>query len=182
MTLAMMSRFLVGACLVAILIYGCSPRPGDSLSATDRRRDAVAGDRALDMSDVDIEREIDRIVALRSAADAGDAAARSALGPELDAREADLWSALRASRDAMALASLRRAGLVAGDGTASAPANVLEGHLRTLMDRLATVEVTLSMAVLPIEMGRINAQIARRERALVLAEMALVRRLLGSTR
>lgn len=161
------------------LNFGCSSQTPESTDAMSGRADHTVNRSETNPGDVAIEQDIDRIVTLRVAAAAGDAAARAALGPNLDAREAELWSALRAIREEMAIASLQGAGLVGGDGRPLVTPEILTAHLQSLIDRLATVESASSNIVLPVEMGRINVQIARRERARTLAEMAVVRRLLS---
>lgn len=167
---------------MAILSFGCSaeePRDANSMGGM-AGQTTVRSDR--DLSDISIEREIERIVALRSAAENGDAAARSALGPALDAREADLWSKLRAVREASAFEALRHAGLLDGAGRVQVAPEILEAHLHKLVARLAVAESALSSGVLPVELGRVSAQMARRERAQIVAELAVVRGLLAQNR
>lgn len=166
---------------MAILSVGCSPQEPGNLKPTGETAGQATVRSDADLGDISIEREIERILALRAAAENGDITARSALGPALDAREADLWSMLRAVREAAALEALRNAGLVDATGRVQVAPEVLDAHLQRLIARLSVAELAVSSGVLPIELGPVSAQMARRERARIVAELAVVRRLLAQS-
>lgn len=131
--------------------------------------------------DMRLDLEIERILDLRGRAERGDAAARSRLGPALDAYEALLWRERREERERLATMELAAAGISAPDGGPIADARAMAARLEKLRQRVAWRD----------EARRAEAEIARasansdrrfeRERARTLAEMAILRRLIAAS-
>jgi hypothetical protein len=166
----------VAVAFIAVLLHGCGFR--ESSASVEIRVETKMESSAPDL---DVEREIESVVALRSAAERGDLVAKAQLGPALDAYESALWSRLRSIREGIASQSLLRLGILGDDGGVKVGRARLEDRLTTLMIRLAEAEHAMSVSVLPIEAGLASLRIARRERSLVLAEMAILRRLIAAS-
>jgi hypothetical protein len=143
----------------------------------DRPNDAVIAAWPLDMR---LDVAIERIVELRGRASRGDSSAQARLGPVLDAEEAELWRARQAERERLALLRLAADGVVDDSGAARVGRDALrarldEAHGWTIGPRRSRhLESLSSLGLLAV-----RREVAR-ERALALAEMAILRRLIAA--
>jgi hypothetical protein len=143
----------------------------------ERPSDETAARWPLDMR---LDVAIERILELRVRAERGEPAAQARLGPTLDAEEAELWRARQAERERLALSRLAADGVVDAAGAARADREALRARLReangwTMAPRLSRHFEDLS-SLDWIAARRASA----RERAIALAEMAVLRRLIAA--
>lgn len=144
----------------------------------DRPNDATIAAWPLDMR---LDVEIERIVELRGRAARGDPAALARLGAELDAEEAGLWRARQLERERLALLRLAADGVIDSFGAVRVGHDALrarldEAHEWTFGPRRSRHLESLS------SLGSIAVRReAARERALALAEMAILRRLIAAS-
>lgn len=131
--------------------------------------------------DLRLDIEIERIVELRGRAQQGHETSLAKLGPDLDAEEAALWRARRDERERLALARLFADGLVDGMGRSRADQDALRARFEEARHwSSAPAQSRHFEAISRLGYHAATRQFER-ERALALAEMAILRRLIAAS-
>lgn len=144
----------------------------------DRPNDETLSVWPLDMR---LDVAIERILELRGRAARGEVTAQSQLGPAMDNEESALWRTRQAERECLALSRLAMDGVIAGDGAVRIGREALLRRLQEAQDWTLGPRTSRHFENLsplgPLAVRRAAA----RERALVLAEMAILRRLIAAS-
>lgn len=176
-------KLVLVATMVA-LVGACEPARPNSIALSDDRWDDRPNDATVAAWPLDMRLDvaIERIVELRGRASRGDPSAQSRLGPALDAEEAALWRARQAERARLALSRLAADGVIDDSGAARVGRDALLARLDEAYGwtigpgRSRHLEGLSALGLLAVRRE------AARERALALAEMAILRRLIAASR